>query len=302
MSRDLQSRLREFEPLAPLTTWKIGGSARWLVSGTREQIGEAVEVARRRSINVVFLGRGSNVLVADEPINALVVHTAESLVELRDEEGVIIAEAGVSLPRLARHAFKLGYRGYEFLVGIPGTVGGAICMNAGLTVFRKREVADVLLDVEVLKEDGRIEWLTPEQLEMGYRSSKLIDHNWLVLRARFRPGDPGDPDAIHQSALEHLAERKRKQPLHMPTAGSTFKQPKDGKSAAFYIEQCGLKGRRVGGAEISRKHANWIENLGGARAADVKQLISTAQEAVAGKFGVQLEREVRYLEADGRWS
>jgi len=207
----------------------------------------------------------------------------------------LMAEAGVSLPRLSKAAANQGVGGYEFLIGIPGTVGGALAMNAGLTVFRPKEVRDIVDEVEIIDRGGNVHRVSYESLHPGYRCSDLLHQDHLVCRAWFRLTAPADPEEIHQRTLQHLADRKRKQPLDRPTAGSTFKQPPGGKPAGWYIEQAGLRGLQVGGVRVSPKHANWIENLGPGTARDVMEIIHRIKETVQEKFSVSLEEEIRYL-------
>ena len=281
--------------LSTFTTWKIGGFAQYLVEPDLYESIEAVRWADNNKLSVYFLGNGSNILIDDTGLPGLVIVTRNSLMGLRREADYIIAESGVFLPHLSKFAAREGFSGFEFLIGIPGTVGGAIAMNAGLTVFRPREMTAIVQDFDVLNLDGSIETLTMDDVNAEYRHTDLLDGKRLILQARFRLDESGDPTEIKRNTFEHLAERKRKQPLDKPTAGSTFKSPPGSKGAGWYIEQAGLKSFQVGGARVSPVHANWIENLGGATAADVRQLIEHIQQTVIDKFGVSLESEVRFL-------
>ncbi|MEO0868996.1 MAG: UDP-N-acetylmuramate dehydrogenase [Cyanobacteria bacterium J06642_11] len=242
-----------------------------------------------------FLGRGSNVLVDDAGLSGLVILTRNSMTELRREGNQIISGSGVFLPHLSKFAAREGFSGFEFLIGIPGTVGGAVVMNAGLTVFRPREMVSIVENFDIVNPDGSIETLTMDDVRAGYRNTNLLDGRRFVLQVRFQLEHEGDPEEIRCNTLEHLAERKRKQPLDKPTAGSTFKSPPGGKGAGWYIEQAGLKTFQVGGARVSPVHANWIENLGGATAADVRQLMAHIQSGVKTRMGIDLEPEVRFL-------
>lgn len=294
--------VKENVPLVPLTTWRVGGPARWFVELDRTDchrlIQPLIQRARECGIPVYFLGRGSNVLVSDDGLDGLVICTRSSFQRCSRDGSYLVAEAGVPLPRLARYAADLGYAGYEFLIGIPGTVGGGVVINAGLTAQGRKEIADLLVDVEVIDRDGERAVLERSQLDLGYRRSALLDQGVFVVRARFRLDTPGDRERIHRQMVAHLMERRRKQPLTKATAGSTFKQPQGGKPAGWYIERAGLKGRRVGRAVVSKKHANWIVNSGGATAGEIKDLIALIRSEVTEKFGVHLEREVRYLPED----
>ncbi|WP_072016182.1 UDP-N-acetylmuramate dehydrogenase [Leptolyngbya sp. KIOST-1] len=282
-------------PLAAYTTWKIGGVAKYLVEPLLGNLREALTWCAECQLPVYVLGRSSNVLIDDSGLPGLVVITCNSLTKLCREDNFIVAESGVSLPRLSRFAAHEGFSGFEFLIGIPGTVGGAVAMNAGLTVFRPREMTDIVKDFDVLNLDGTIKTLTMADVHAGYRYTSLLDDQRLVLKVRFHINSEGEPNKIRRSTLEHLRERKRKQPLDKPTAGSTFKSPSGGKSAGWYIEQAGLKGFEFGGARVSPVHANWIENMGSATSADVRHLIDYIQTRVDNQLGIQLEPEVRFL-------
>ena len=287
--------IQENQPLAPYTTWRIGGPARWLAEPTVDEVPKLVVWARENEIPIYFLGRGSNVLINDSGLPGLVILTRNSMTHLYREGNQIVSGSGVFLPKLSKFAAREGFSGFEFLIGIPGTVGGALALNAGLSVFRPREMVSVVEDFDVLNPDVSIETLTMQDVHVGYRQTDLLDGNRLVLQVRFRLEEEGDPDEIRCNTFEHLAERKRKQPLDLPTAGSTFRSPAGSKSAGWYIEQAGLKGVQIGAARVSPVHANWIENLGGATAADVRRLIEQIQKAVESLFQVQLEPEVRFL-------
>ena len=287
--------IQENKLLAPYTTWKIGGAARWFAEPTIDEMPRLVTWATENGIPLYFLGRGSNVLIDDCGLPGLVILTRNSMTHLYREGNQIIAGSGVFLPKLSKLAAREGFSGFEFLIGIPGTVGGALALNAGLTVFRPREMVAVVENFDVLNPDGSIETLTMQDVHAGYRKTDLLDGNRFVLQVRFRLQEEGNPDEIRRNTFEHLAERKRKQPLDIPTAGSTFRSPPGSKGAGWYVEQAGLKGLQIGAARVSPVHANWIENLGGATAADVNQLMEHIQNIVEARCGVQLEPEVRFL-------
>ncbi|MBE9061264.1 UDP-N-acetylmuramate dehydrogenase [cf. Phormidesmis sp. LEGE 11477] len=287
---------KEEVPLAPYSTWHIGGPARWLVEPTVEELPSLIKWAFHHDVPVYFLGRGSNILIDDAGLPGLVVVTRNSMTELRREKDLIVADSGVFLPHLSQFAAKAGFLGFEFLIGIPGTVGGALAMNSGLTVFRPREMASIVKDFDVVNVDGSFETLTLEEINVGYRRTDLLSGKRFVTRVRFRLESKGDPEEIRSSTLAHLAERKRKQPLDKPTAGSTFKSPPGSKGAGWYIEQAGLKGFQIGQAKVSPRHANWIENLGNATAADVRSLIEHIQNRVKVHSDIQLEPEVIFFD------
>lgn len=293
--RELKSSLKLLKdvPLAPYTTWKVGGAARWFAEPTPDEVPALVAWAREKDVPVYFLGRGSNILISDAGIPGLVISTRNSMAELYRDEDQIVAGSGVFLPRLSKFAAKEGFAGFEFLIGIPGTVGGALAVNAGLTVFRPREMVSIVKNFDVLNLDGSIETLTMKDICVSYRKTSLLDGKRMVLRVRFYLHDEDDPDKISRDTFEHLSERKRKQPLDRPTAGSTFKSPSGGKGAGWYIEQSGLKGFCIGGARVSPVHANWIENANGeATATDIKALMTYVQATVKDYCGTWLEPEI----------
>lgn len=295
MRNFIVQKILENKPLAPYTTWKIGGAARWLAEPTIEEVPELVNWANEKGIPIYFLGRGSNVLIDDSGLPGLVILTRNSMTHLYREDNQIVAGSGVFLPKLSKLAAREGFSGFEFLIGIPGTVGGALVLNAGLTVFRPREMVAVVKNFDVLNPDGSIETLTMQDVNVGYRQTDLLDGRRFILQARFRLEEEGNSEEILRQTFEHLAERKRKQPLDMPTAGSTFRSPPGSKGAGWYIERAGLKGLQIGAARVSPVHANWIENLGGATSADVRQLIEHIQSKVKASMGINLEPEIRFL-------
>ncbi len=292
--------VREKVPLAPFTTWRIGGSARWYARPSADSLPGLLALANEGGIPVCFLGRGSNVLIGDDGIDGLVVHSKQSLEGIhRISDDLVEADAGVPLPRLSRFVANLGCAGFEFLIGIPGTVGGGIVINAGLRSPFRREISDVLDAVDVLESDGTICTLAARELGLRYRGSTLLERGLFVLRARFRLEDfRSGSEVIRKRTAHHLLERRQNQPLNRRTAGSTFKQVQAGPATGWYIEKAGLKGHRVGGAMVSHKHANWIETDSDARADDVRGLMEVMVGTVQEKFGVKLEREVRFLPED----
>ena len=292
---NVSETIREGVSLSEYTTWKVGGLARWLTEPTAAEIPELLAQAHRHDIPVYFLGRGSNVLVDDAGLNGLVIVTRNSIHELCRKGDQIIAGSGVFLPHLAHFAARQGYSGFEFLVGIPGTVGGAIAMNAGLTAFRPRDISTVVDDFDVVNLDGSVETLTMDDVNAAYRQTDLLAGNRLILQSRFRLTNKGNPEEIRQNTIEHLAERKRKQPLDKPTAGSTFKSLPGAKAAGWYIDRAGLKGFQIGGARVSPVHGNWIENMGEATSNDVRNLIVFIQDKVEELYQIKLDPEVVFL-------
>jgi len=284
-------------PLAPLTTWRIGGAAARLAApADLEDVYRLLKLAQDRGWPLFFLGRGSNVLIDDAGLPGLTLHLAKSLQGIERHGDTLRVGAGVALPRLAQAAARLGFAGFEFLAGIPGTVGAAVRLNAGAA---GASLAGVLSRVRVVTPRLQLLEFRPAELGLGYRSSLLLNFpHWLVVEAEFRLTQPAGPEAIQARMKELLQARKARQPANPRSCGSVFKNPPGGPAAGWLIDRAGYKGRRLGGAAVSRKHANFILNQGQASAAQVKALISEIQEQVWRTQGVALEREVIFLPED----
>ena len=278
------------EPLAKHTSFRIGGPAkRMAFPKTAEELIVLDGFARELGVRTIVLGNGTNVLFPDEGIDAAVIATGEMARIERDGE-ILTADAGVSLARLATVAWQEGLTGLEFAHGIPGSLGGGVVMNAGAY---DGALSDVLSEVTALFPDG-VRTLKAEDLQLSYRHSIFTEQpEAVVLRATVRLR-AGEPDAIKARMDELMEKRRRSQPLEYPSAGSTFKRPA-GHFAGRLIEDAGLKGTRVGGAEVSTKHAGFIINSGGATCADVLALIEKIQKTVFDAAGVTLEPEVRII-------
>lgn len=287
----------ENHPLAPLTTWKIGGPANYLATAAGlEEVFRLMALAQERGWPLFFLGRGSNLLIADAGLPGLTLHLARSLQILSRRGDTLRAGAGVSLPRLARTAAALGFSGFEFLAGIPGSVGAAVRLNAGAD---GRDLAAVLSRVWVATPQLQLLEFRVGELGLDYRSSRLLYFpHWLVVEAEFLLSTPAPPEAVRRRLRELQAARRARQPANYRNCGSVFKNPKAGPAAGLLIEAAGCKGLRRGGAQVSRKHANFILNQGQATAAQVKALIAEIQERVWRTQGVALEREVVILPDD----
>ena len=287
----------ENHPLAPLTTWKIGGPARYLAaSRDLEDVYALMRLAYDQGWPLFFLGRGSNILIDDAGLPGLTLHLAKSLQKLERRGETLRAGAGVTLPRLARAAAALGFSCFEFLTGIPGTVGGAVRLNAGA---EGRNLAAVLRRVWVATPQLQLLEFKAEELGLGYRSSLLLNFpHWLVVEAEFALETPAPPQAIEEKMRRLLTARKARFPANPRSCGSVFKNPPSGPAAGALIDQAGFKGRRLGEAQVSRKHANFILNQGQATAAQVKALIADIQENIWKTRGVALEREVVFLPDD----
>ncbi len=286
-------QILENEPMSRHTTFRVGGPADVLfLPESEEQLLQALSIAREAGVPCFVIGNGSNLVVKDGGIRGLVIALGEGMAAIARAGKTLTAWAGASLARVSAYAQASGFSGLEFASGIPGTLGGGCAMNAGAY---GGQLSDVLVDARVLL-DGEVRTLTVEEMQMGYRTSLPLRRGGIVISARFAL-TPDDPEAIAARMRELNARRRDKQPLNYPSAGSTFKRP-EGYFAGALIEQAGLKGKRVGGAQVSEKHAGFIVNTGGATAADILMLIGTVQDEVADRFGVRLETEVRILGED----
>ncbi|MCK9375504.1 MAG: UDP-N-acetylmuramate dehydrogenase [Syntrophobacterales bacterium] len=293
----IKSAISSNLPLAPLTTWRIGGpAARLAVPADLDDVYRLLSLAQDRGWPLFFLGRGSNVLIDDAGLPGLTLHLAKSLQGLERHGDALRVGAGVALPRLAQAAARLGFTGFEFLAGIPGTVGAAVRLNAGA---EGASLAGVLALVRVVTPRLQLLEFCPAELGLGYRSSLLLNFpHWLVVEAEFALTRPADPEVIQTRMRELLQARQARQPANPRTCGSVFKNPSEGPAAGWLIDQAGYKGRRLGDALVSHRHANFILNQGQANAAQVKALISEIQEQVWRTQGVALEREVVFLPED----
>lgn len=281
----------EKEPLSRHTTFRIGGPAAVLcLPETPAQLLRALELCREYGVRTYLLGNGSNTLFADEGFDGAVICTVDLRAPVTVTGTTVSAPAGASLAAVCREAQKAGLTGLEFAYGIPGTVGGAVYMNAGAY---GGELKQVLSRVTFLDKDLRLETLPVEELALGYRTSRFETDGGSILEAVFQL-QPGDPQAIEARMQELMARRREKQPLELPSAGSTFKRP-EGAFAGQLIEQCGLRGFAVGGAAVSTKHCGFVVNTGGATCADVIRLTDEIQKIVEEKTGYRLSREIRVV-------
>ena len=286
-------QILENEPMSRHTTFKVGGPADVLFLPESEaQLMQAMTAAREAGVPCIVIGNGSNLVVRDGGIRGLVIALGEGMADIVRSGNTLAAWAGASLARVAACAQAGGLSGLEFASGIPGTLGGGCAMNAGAY---GGQLSDVLIDARVLL-DGAVKTLTVDDMQMGYRTSLPLRRGGIVISARFAL-TPDDPEAIAARMRDLNARRRDKQPLNYPSAGSTFKRP-EGHFAGALIEQAGLKGRSVGGAQVSEKHAGFIVNTGGATATDILTLIGVVQDAVEARSGIRLETEVRILGED----
>lgn len=289
-------RIAEEEPMARHTSFRIGGPARRMAfPESGEQMVLLLSFARACGARPLVIGNGTNLLAPDGGLERLVIAAAGlRRIEAGPEPDTVLAEAGATLAQTADFACGQGLTGLEFAHGIPGTVGGAVCMNAGAY---GGEMAQVIQGVSVLFPEEGIRFIPGGEMGFAYRRSLLTEcPEAAALHAVFRLS-PGDPAVIREKMRELMARRKASQPLEYPSAGSTFKRP-EGHYAGALIEQCGLKGLTVGGAQVSEKHAGFLINRGGASCGDVLELIRQVQERVLAETGVRLEPEVRILDGE----
>lgn len=288
------------EPLAQHCTWKIGGPANLLVAPERiEQIQRVVAFTHQQGIPLVVIGQGSNLLFADAGLRGVVLKLGSNFARLQIEGQRILAEAGVWVPQLARLAARAGLTGLEHTIGIPGTVGGLVLMNGG---SQRQAIGSCVRRVEILERDGTAASLTPEECHFAYRHSALQARGAVVLGLELEC-QPGDLRSIRAAMLNDLRERRRKFPRKEPNCGSVFLSTSEMHATVGppgkIIEEAGLKGTRIGAAEVSLRHANFIVNRGGAKAADVLALIAHIRQIIATRIGFDLGCEVRYVSAEG---
>lgn len=289
-----EGRVRLDEPMAKHTTFRIGGQADALVMpGSTEELGRVLAFAREHKIPFLIVGRGSNLLVRDGGIRGIVIKIAEGMDNVQTNGVRMVAEAGVSLSALAKKCAALSLAGFEFAAGIPGSLGGALAMNAGAY---GGEMKDVVEWVESMDADGMTRRRSNSEMLFSYRHSILQGTGEIALKAGLLLS-AGDGEQIEVRMKELNDRRQANQPLTLPSAGSVFKRP-EGHYTGPMIQDCGLKGCRVGGAEVSTLHANFIVNTGGATATDVLALIEKVRETVYARYGVWLEPEVRVVGED----
>ena len=297
--------LLENEPMNKHTSFKVGGPARYFVKAeSLDDLKKALDLAREKGIPFFILGNGTNLLVSDKGFDGVIITLAGDFSSIKDlGNGAFKVGAAIPLGRFARSVLKQGFAGIHKLAGIPGTLGGAIYMNAGAY---GQEIGTSCTQVTVLDSDGNIREFAASECGFGYRQSIFQKNNAIILSATFllpTAASLGKTTADLEAELaECMAKRKASQPLNMPNAGSTFKRLSVGAAdtpaqiaPGYYIEQAGLKGYRIGDAEVSTVHANFIVNAGGATASEIKQLSEFVQQKVTEKFGIKLHREIILL-------
>lgn len=288
-----EKQIKYNEPMKKHTTFKVGGNAEVLITIKKEEeLKEIYKFAKETQTPITIIGNGSNILVTDNGIKGIVAKIDIQKFEIKEEDAevIITVGAGNRVAQLAYEFQKRNITGFEELGGIPGTTGGAIRMNAGAY---GKEMKDIVIDVKVLNEEGKIEILKNKELEFEYRNSIISKNNLIVLEVRLKL-EKGDSQAIKDKMNEYANSRREKQPLEYASAGSTFKRGEDFITAKL-IDEAGLKGYQIGGAQVSEKHAGFIVNKGDATAKDIFDLIKYVQNTVYDKFGKRIELEVQVL-------
>lgn len=288
-----ESHIKTKEEMRKHTTFRAGGPAAFFVTPDgEEELKNILCLCHENDVEAFILGNGSNLLVGDDGFDGVVISMPGgfSFCEADHETGLVRAGAGTSLARIAKAAFKQSLTGLEFAAGIPGTLGGAVVMNAGAY---GSEMKNVLEYARVMTMDGEIIRLSAEKLELGYRTSAVLKNHYIVLEAGFQL-KPGDPASIRGYMEDLAGRRKSRQPLEYPSAGSTFKRPA-GYFAGKLIEEAGLAGYRVGGAQVSEKHCGFVINRDHATPSDILKLCSDVKKKVYEHSGVELELEVKTL-------
>lgn len=279
------------EPMKNHTTFRVGGPADWFVTPKEdEQVREIINVLRKEKIPYYVVGNGSNLLVGDKGYRGVIIQLYKRMSQIQVTENTVYAQAGALLSRIAAEVLTHGLAGLEFASGIPGTLGGAVMMNAGAYGGEMKQVLESAL---VLTSEGGFKALPVEQMELGYRNSVFSKNGDIVLSAKLRL-KPGNQEEIRAYMGELKEKRTTRQPLEYPSAGSTFKRP-EGYFAGKLIQDAGLQGFQVGGAQVSEKHCGFVINRGNATAADILRLIEQVSDKVEAKFGVRLEPEVKRI-------
>lgn len=286
-----ENRVLINEPMKKHVTFRVGGNADYFVMPSMpEEVRHIVALCRKIDMPYYVMGNGSNLLVSDTGYRGVIIQIYKEMNKIRVEGNKITAQAGALLSRVGNVAWEAELSGFEFAAGIPGTVGGAVVMNAGAY---GGEMKDILLSATILTQEGDVRKLTNEELELGYRTSVVVKRGYVVLEAEFGLVK-GEKEVIRTRMDELKVQRQTKQPLEYPSAGSTFKRP-EGYFAGKLIQDAGLRGFQVGGAQVSEKHCGFVINKDNATAADVAELMHQVTEKVWEQFGVRLEPEVKRL-------
>ncbi len=285
-----ESRIKTDEPMSMHTTFRVGGKADYFLSPEIDEVADVVALLKEEKVPYYIIGNGSNLLVSDSGVRGAVIALEKQMSDISIDGNIIRAQAGCMLVRLAKSAMEESLSGLEFASGIPGTVGGALAMNAGAY---GGEMKQVVKSIRIIDKDGEIKNIDAEKYDGSYRTSYIMKSGAIVLDAEFELGR-GDKIAINQRMEELKEQRTQKQPLEYPSAGSTFKRPKD-NFAGKLIMEAGLAGYTVGGAQVSEKHCGFVINKGGATASDIYKLMMDVTEKVKESSGIVLEPEVRLI-------
>ena len=288
-----KDKIKTNELMSKHTSFKTGGKADYYIKAeNKEEISNIIKFSKQNKIPLYIIGNGSNVLVSDEGIRGIVLKINLKGIQIEEnDEGIIVTVgAGEKVMTLAQKLLQNSIAGFEELSGIPGTIGGAVKMNAGA---HGREMKDIVVSTTYMNEDGKIYELTNEEQEFTYRHSTFFEHKYIILETKLLL-QKGDSKQIEEKMNEFLGWRKDKQPLEYPSAGSTFKRGTDFVTAKL-IDDCGLKGYTIGGAQISEKHAGFIINKGNATSKDIFELIKYTKQKVFEEFGVRIEEEIELI-------
>ena len=286
-----EDQILKDEPMDKHTTFRAGGKADYLVMpSNEEQVRDLVLLLKKENVPYYVMGNGSNLLVRDQGFKGVIIQIARKMNQIRVEGETIYAQAGALLSKIAAQALGEGLTGFEFASGIPGTLGGAVMMNAGAY---GGEMKQVIVNACVLTSAGEIAVIPADLMELGYRTSIIKTAGYIVLEAKLQLKE-GNPEVIRETMKDLTIRRTTKQPLEYPSAGSTFKRP-EGYFAGKLIMDSGLAGYQVGGAQVSEKHCGFVINAGGATARDVRTLMDNVRDIVYKKYGVTLEPEVKFL-------
>ncbi|MEE0885066.1 MAG: UDP-N-acetylmuramate dehydrogenase [Faecalimonas sp.] len=286
-----EERVLVDEPMKKHTTFRVGGNADYFVMPQNaEEVKKIVALCKDAEVPYYILGNGSNLLVGDRGYRGVIIQIYKAMNDIQIEGDRVKAQAGALLSRVGTATLEAELTGFEFAAGIPGTVGGAVFMNAGAY---GGEMKDIIVNATVLTQDGDIITINKEDLELGYRTSVIAKKGYVVLEAEYQL-QKGDKEAIRARMDELKCQRVTKQPLEYPSAGSTFKRP-EGYFAGKLIQDAGLRGFQVGGAQVSEKHCGFVINKDQATAADIRELMRQVSDKVMQEFGVKLEPEVKTL-------
>ena len=289
-----EENIKVDEPMKKHISFKVGGPADFLVKPkTEEELRNVVEFAKKENVPFIVIGNGSNLLVKDGGIRGIVIELSDNFNNYEIDGNIIKAQSGALLAIIGRNAMKNSLTGFEFAAGIPGTLGGALAMNAGAY---GGEMKQVVKTVRLMDRDGNIFELSNEEMKFEYRRSLLTTKDYIVLSAVIEL-QPGNVEEIKEIMADYSNRRSTKQPLNFPSAGSTFKRP-EGHFAAKLIDDCGLRGLNLRGAQVSDKHCGFVINSGGATAKDILDLMFIVKSTVNSKFGIMLEEEVKILGED----